>query len=103
MVPFDDRACRPNNRVLTRAEPAVNADGLALEPLRGLTSTVSPDPMVLATTLAGAASAIARLDLLYARESTWFEARRAVAGRRKDSNDARAVDVLAAAPVLSAT
>ena len=43
------------------------------------------------------------LDLLYALERAWFTARRAVAGRRKDSNDARAVDVLAAAPVLSAT
>jgi hypothetical protein len=43
------------------------------------------------------------LDLLYALERAWFEARRALAGRRKDSHDARAVDVLAAAPVLSAT
>jgi len=43
------------------------------------------------------------LDLLYALERAWFEARRAVAGRRKDSHDAAAVDVLAAAPVLSAT
>jgi hypothetical protein len=43
------------------------------------------------------------LDLLYALERAWFEARRDVAGRRKASHDARAVDVLAAAPVLSAT
>jgi hypothetical protein len=43
------------------------------------------------------------LDLLFAMERAWFDARRAVAGRRKDSHDARAVDVLAAAPVLSAT
>jgi hypothetical protein len=43
------------------------------------------------------------LDLLYALERAWFEARRAIAGRRKDSHDAAAVDVLAAAPVLSAT
>lgn len=43
------------------------------------------------------------LDLLYALERAWFTARQAIAGRRKDSHDAAAVDVLAAAPVLSAT
>ena len=43
------------------------------------------------------------LDLLFAMERAWFTARRAIAGRRKDSHDAAAVDVLAAAPVLSAT
>jgi hypothetical protein len=36
-------------------------------------------------------------------ERAWFTARGAIAGRRKDSHDAAAVDVLAAAPVLSAT
>jgi hypothetical protein len=43
------------------------------------------------------------LDLLYALERAWYSARRAAADRRKDAHDARAVDVLAAAPVLSAT
>ena len=43
------------------------------------------------------------LDLLTTLERAWFEARRGIAGRRKDSHDAAAVDVLAAAPVLSAT
>lgn len=43
------------------------------------------------------------LDLLYTMERAWFEARRRIAGRRKDSHDAAAVDVLAASPVLSAT
>ena len=43
------------------------------------------------------------LDLLFTLERAWFDARRGVAGRRKDSHDAAAVDVLAAAPVLSAT
>ena len=33
----------------------------------------------------------------------WFEARRAITGRRKTSYTGAAVDVLAAAPVLSAT
>ena len=36
-------------------------------------------------------------------ERAWFDARRGVAGRRRDSHDAAAVDVLAAAPLLSAT
>jgi hypothetical protein len=43
------------------------------------------------------------LDLLYALERAWFAARHAIVGRRKDSHDAAAVDILAAAPVLSAT
>jgi hypothetical protein len=43
------------------------------------------------------------LDLLYTMERAWFDARSGVAGRRKDSHDAAAVDVLAAAPMLSAT
>jgi hypothetical protein len=43
------------------------------------------------------------LDLLYSMERAWFEARRAIAGRRKGSHDAAAVDLLAAAPILSAT
>ncbi len=43
------------------------------------------------------------LDLLTTLERAWFEARRGIAGRRKDAHDAAAVDVLAAAPVLSAT
>jgi hypothetical protein len=43
------------------------------------------------------------LDLLFAMERAWFTARGAIAGRRRDSHDAAAVDVLAAAPVLSAT
>jgi hypothetical protein len=43
------------------------------------------------------------LDLLYTMERGWFEARRGIAGRRKDSHVAAVVDLLAAAPVLSAT
>jgi len=43
------------------------------------------------------------LDLLYAMERAWFEARRSTAGCRKDSHVTAAVDLLAAAPVLSAT
>lgn len=43
------------------------------------------------------------LDLLTAMERAWFEARRGIAGHRKDSHVAAAVDLLAAAPVLSAT
>jgi hypothetical protein len=36
-------------------------------------------------------------------ERQWFAARRAVAGRRRDSRAVEAVDILAAAPLLSAT
>jgi hypothetical protein len=36
-------------------------------------------------------------------ERHWFAARRAVAGRRRDSRAAAAIDILAAAPLLSAT
>ncbi len=43
------------------------------------------------------------LDLLYTMERAWFEARHGIAGRRKDSHVTAAVDLLAAAPVLSAT
>ncbi len=43
------------------------------------------------------------LDLLYTMERAWFAARRASAGRRRDSHAAAVVDVLAAAPVISAT
>jgi hypothetical protein len=41
--------------------------------------------------------------LLSTLERHWFAARRAVAGRRRDSRAATAIDVLAAAPLLSAT
>ncbi len=43
------------------------------------------------------------LQLLYSMERAWFTARGAVAGRRSTSRAAAAVDLLAAAPVLSAT
>ena len=43
------------------------------------------------------------LALLTALERYWFAARRAVAGRRRDSRAGHAVDILAAAPLLSAT
>ncbi|MDR3488999.1 MAG: hypothetical protein P4M05_29340 [Bradyrhizobium sp.] len=42
------------------------------------------------------------LDLLVTMERCWFAARRAITGRRKNSHAAAAVDVLAAAPVISA-
>jgi hypothetical protein len=43
------------------------------------------------------------LDLLYMMERAWFEARHSIARRRKDSHVTAAVDLLAAAPLLSAT
>lgn len=43
------------------------------------------------------------LDLLFTMERAWFAARGVVAGRRRDSHDTAVIDVLAAAPMLSAT
>ena len=43
------------------------------------------------------------LDLLVAMERAWRAARRAVAGRRRHSRAAAAVDILAAAPLVSAS
>jgi hypothetical protein len=42
-------------------------------------------------------------DLLSAMERAWFAARTVVAGRRRNSRAAAAVDILAAAPLVSAT
>jgi hypothetical protein len=50
-----------------------------------------------------AAEAADGLTLLRLVERSWFEARHAVAGRRRDSHAAHAIDLLAAAPLLSAT
>jgi hypothetical protein len=50
-----------------------------------------------------AAEADDALDLLFALERAWFAARTAVAGRRRHSRAAAAVNILAAAPLLSAT
>jgi len=47
--------------------------------------------------------AVDALDLLYTMERAWFAARHGIAGRRRDSHFTAAVDLLAAAPVLSAT
>lgn len=43
------------------------------------------------------------LDRLIMMERAWFEARHSIAGRRRDSHITAAVDLLAAAPLLSAT
>src|SRR5437764_1207821 len=43
------------------------------------------------------------LQLLFDLERAWFAARRAVAGRRRTSRAAAAIDLLAATPLLSAT
>ena len=50
-----------------------------------------------------AAEAADGLALLRRIEHSWFDARRAVAGRRCDSHAVLAIDLLAAAPLLSAT
>jgi hypothetical protein len=43
------------------------------------------------------------LELLLSLERHWLAARRAVAGRRRDSRAGQAIDILAAAPLVSAT
>jgi len=43
------------------------------------------------------------LDLLFTMERSWFEARRSITGRRKNSYAAAVVDLLAATPLISAT
>ena len=43
------------------------------------------------------------LNLLFTMERAWFTARASIQGRRRDSNIVAAVDMLAAAPLLSAT
>ena len=50
-----------------------------------------------------AAEASDGMALIAALERQWFAARAAVAGRRRDSRAAAAVDILAAAPLVSAT
>jgi hypothetical protein len=50
-----------------------------------------------------AEEAEAGLALFATLERHWFAARRAVAGRRRDSRAAAAIDILAAAPLVSAT
>jgi len=50
-----------------------------------------------------AAEASDGMALMAALERQWFAARAAVAGRRRDSRAAAAVDILAAAPLVSAT
>lgn len=63
----------------------------------------SPEDWLPAFLRALEREAVDSLDLLYAMERSWFEARHSVTGRRKTSYAVAAVDVLAAAPVISAT
>ena len=60
-------------------------------------------PIVQAFLQALAAEAADGRQLLMDLERAWFAARAAVAGLRRDSHAAAAVDVLAAVPLLSAT
>ncbi len=62
-----------------------------------------PETWVPAFLRAVAHEAADSLDLLLAMERAWFDARRALTGHRKTSRAGAAVDLLAAAPVMSAT
>lgn len=61
------------------------------------------EPWIVAFLTALAEEAQAGLALLRLIEREWFAARSAVRGRRRDSHAAAAVDLMAAAPVVSAT
>lgn len=62
-----------------------------------------PDSWTAAFLTAMADEAAAALNTLVELERAWFAARRAVAGRRRHSRAPAAVDLLAAAPLISAT
>lgn len=77
-------------------------------PLTGAAALRAETPFDLASWLpaflqAVAAEAADGRQLLIDLERAWFAARAAVAGRRRDSHAAAAVDMLAAAPIISAT
>jgi hypothetical protein len=61
------------------------------------------EPWTLRFLAALAEEAEAGTELLYVLEREWFAARSAVRDRRRDSRAAAAVDIMAAAPVVSAT
>ncbi len=84
-------------RLLRLPMPLTGAGALVAE------QNWDPDSWLPAFLLAIEREAVEGLDLLIMMERTWFEARRRIAGRRKDAHDAAAVDLLAAAPILSAT
>jgi hypothetical protein len=77
-------------------------------PLTGAAALRAETPFDLAAWLPAflytlAAEAADGRQLLMDLERAWFAARAAVAGRRRDSHAAAAVDVLAAVPLISAT
>jgi hypothetical protein len=63
----------------------------------------APRPWTVAFLHAIADEAEAWLDLLFDMDRTWLEARRRVAGRRRTSRAALAIDVMAATPLISAS
>jgi hypothetical protein len=63
----------------------------------------APGPWTVAFLHAIAGEAEAWLDLLFDMERTWLAARRSVAGRRRNSRAALAIDVMAATPLISAS
>ena len=61
----------------------------------------APGPWTVAFLHAIAGEAEAWLDLLFDMDRTWLAARRSVAGRRRNSRAALAIDVMAATPLIS--
>jgi len=85
------------HHVLRTPVPLTGAAALRAE------MAVAPSAGVRAFLQALAAEAADGRQLLMDLERAWFEARAKVAGRRRDSHAAAAVDVLAAVPLISAT
>jgi hypothetical protein len=85
------------HRLLRAPVPLTGAAALRYDTSWGLAAWV---PEFLTALAAEAADA---LELLLDLERTWLSARRAVAGRRRTSRAAAAVDILAAVPLVSAT
>jgi hypothetical protein len=85
------------HRILRAPVPLTGAAALRPDPLW------QPDPWVPSFLTAVAGEAADALNALSDMERAWFAARHAVAGRRRNSRAAAAVDILAAAPLVSAT
>ncbi len=87
----------PRHRLLRTLVPLTGAAALRADTAWEISTWV---PEFLSAVADEAADA---LQLLFDMQRVWFAARRAVAGRRRNSRAAAAIDILAAAPLVSAT
>ncbi len=97
---------RPRVRPTTTASPCSTITGIRscswrIVALAAVVRIANVWVPAFLTALGGEAADV--LQLLLDLERAWFAARRKVAGRRRNSRAAAAIDLLAAAPLLSAT